>query len=106
MLQDAGIKLTSVASKVLTQSGRAMIEALIAGERDPRALAGLAKGKLRPKIPQLTEALDGHFGAHHAIVAACILAHLDFLDAAIAELDAQIAARVAAGYQLGGQAAA
>ena len=80
VLQDAGIKLTSVASKVLTQSGRAMIEALIAGERDPAALAELAKGKLRPKIPQLTEALRGHFGAHHAIVAARILAHLDFLD--------------------------
>jgi transposase len=99
VLQDAGIKLTSVASKVLTQSGRAMIEALIAGQRDPRALAELAKGKLRPKIPQLTAALHGHFGPHHAIVAACILGHLDFLDAAIARLDEQVAARVAEGYQ-------
>jgi transposase len=99
VLQDAGIKLTSVASKVLTQSGRAIIEALIAGQRDPAALAGLAKGKLRPKIPQLTAALHGHFGAHHAIVAACILGHLDFLDAAIARLDEQVAARVAEGYQ-------
>ena len=71
-----------------------MIEALIAGERDPAALAGLAKGKLRPKIPQLTAALDGHFGAHHAIVAARILAHLDSLDDAIAVLDGQISARV------------
>ena len=51
VLQDAGIKLTSVASKVLTQSGRLMVEALIAGQRDPAALAELAKGKLRPKIP-------------------------------------------------------
>src|SRR6266496_2057544 len=99
VLQDAGIKLTSVASKVLTQSGRAMIEALIAGERDPAALAGLAKGKLRPKIPQLTAALSGHFGAHHAVVAARILAHLDSLDDAIAVLDGQIAARVAGDYQ-------
>jgi transposase len=99
VLQDAGIKLTSVASKVLTQSGRAMIEALIAGERDPRALAGLAKGKLRPKIPELTAALHGHFGDHHAIAAARILAHLDFLDGTIAVLDGQIAARVAEGYQ-------
>lgn len=99
VLQDAGIKLTSVASKVLTQSGRAMVEALIAGERDPRALAELAKGKLRPKIPELTAALHGHFGDHHAIAAARILAHLDFLDATISELDAQIAARVAEGYQ-------
>jgi transposase len=95
VLQDAGIKLTSVASKVLTQSGRAMIEALIAGERDPAALAGLAKGKLRPKIPELTAALNGHFGPHHAVVASRVLAHLDFLDATIAELSGQIAARVA-----------
>ena len=95
VLQDAGIKLTSVASKVLTQSGRAMIEALIAGERDPAALAGLAKGKLRPKIPELTAALHGHFGEHHAIAAARILAHLDFLDDTIAVLDGQITARVA-----------
>jgi transposase len=99
VLQDAGIKLTSVASKVLTQSGRAMIEALIAGERDPAALAGLAKGKLRPKIPQLTAALHGHFGPHHAVVASRILAHLDFLDATIAALSGQIAARVAERYQ-------
>ncbi len=99
VLQDAGIKLTSVASKVLTQSGRAIIEALIAGQRDPAALAELAKGKLRPKIPQLTAALRGHFGAHHAIVAARILAHLDFLDETIGALDAQIAARVAERYQ-------
>lgn len=99
LLQDAGIKLTSVASKVLTQSGRAMIEAPIAGERDPQALAGLAKGKLRPKIPELTEALDGHFGAHHAIAATRILEHLDFLDATIAALSAEIAQRVAAGSQ-------
>ena len=99
VLQDAGIKLTSVASKVLTQSGRAIIEALIAGQRDPAALAGLAKGKLRPKIPQLTAALRGHFGAHHAVAAARILAHLDFLDETIGALDAQIAARVAERYQ-------
>ena len=98
VLQDAGIKLTSVASKVLTQSGRAMIEALIAGERDPAALAGLAKGKLRPKIPELTEALRGHFGGHHAIAAARILAHLDFLEETISALDGQIAARIDAGY--------
>ena len=99
VLQDAGIKLTSVASKVLTQSGRAMVEALIAGERDPVALAGLAKGKLRPKIPQLTAALHGHFGAHHAIVAARILAHLDFLDDTITALDREVGARIAGRYQ-------
>jgi transposase len=93
LLQDAGIKLTSVASKVLTQSGRAMIEALIAGERDPRVLAELAKGKLRAKLPQLAQAMAGRFGSHHAVVARSILDHLDFLDHTIDTLTAQIVAR-------------
>ena len=96
VLQDAGIKLTSVASKVLTQSGRAMIEALIAGEHDGERLAELAKGKMRPKIPALTEALSGHFGAHHAVAARRILGHLDFLDETIRALTAQIDVRTAA----------
>lgn len=94
VLQDAGVKLTSVASKVLTQSGRSMVEALIAGQRDPAALAELAKGKLRPKIPQLTEALDGHFGAHHAVAARQIFDHLDFLEASVATLTGQIDTRM------------
>ena len=96
VLQDAGVKLTSVASKVLTQSGRAMIEALIAGEQDPARVAALAKGKMRPKIPALTEALAGHFGPHHAVVGQRILGHLDFLDDTIAALTEQIDARTAA----------
>jgi len=93
LLQDAGIKLTSVASKVLTQSGRAMVEALVAGERDPGRLAGLAKGKLRAKLPQLAEAMAGRFGPHHAVVARRILDHIDFLDHAIDALTAQVVAR-------------
>jgi transposase len=93
LLQDAGIKLTSVASKVLTQSGRAMIKALIAGERDPLVLAELAKGKLRAKLPQVAEAMAGRFGSHHAVVARSILDHLDFLDHTIDTLTAQIVAR-------------
>jgi transposase len=93
VLQDAGIKLTSVASKVLTQSGRAMVEALIAGERDPQRLAELAKGKLRPKIAELTEALAGHFGSHHAVAARRILDHLDFLEVTVTALTEQIDAR-------------
>jgi transposase len=96
VLQDAGIKLTSVASRVLTQSGRSMIEALIAGEREGAALAGLAKGKMRPKIPALTEALTGHFGSHHAVACRRILGHLDFLNESIAALTEQIDARTAA----------
>jgi len=95
VLQDAGIKLTSVASRVLTQSGRAMIEALIAGERDGARLAELAKGKMRPKIPALTEALTGHFDSHHAVACRRILAHLDFLKESIAALTEQIDSRTA-----------
>jgi transposase len=96
VLQDAGIKLTSVASKVLTQSGRAMIESLIAGEQDPEALAELAKGKMRSKIPALTEALNGHFSAHHAVACRQILDHVDFFDDTIAVLTEQISARTSA----------
>ena len=96
VLQDAGIKLTSVASRVLTQSGRAMIEALIAGERDGARLAELALGKLRPKVPALTEALTGHFGSHHAVACDRILSHLDFLNESIQALTEQIDARTAA----------
>lgn len=95
ILQDAGIKLSSVASKVLTQSGRSIIEALIAGEQDPAMLAALAKGKMRAKIPSLTEALTGHFGSHHAAAARRILAHLDFLEQTLAVLTEQIDARTA-----------
>jgi transposase len=96
VLQDAGIKLTSVASKVLTQSGRAMVEALIAGERDGAKLAELAKGKRRPNMAALAEALSGHFGSHHAVACERILGHLDFLDASIGALTKQIDARTAA----------
>jgi transposase len=91
VLQDAGIKLSSVASRVWTKSGRDMVEALMAGQRDPDRLAELAQGRMRAKIPALREALDGRFGPHHAELAGRILAHIDFLDATIAELDAAIA---------------
>ena len=84
VLQDAGIKLTSVASRVWSMSSREMIEALIAGERDPAVLAQMAKGRMRAKIAQLEEALAGHFGAHHAVVCRQIIDHIDFLDASIA----------------------
>lgn len=94
VLQDAGIKISSVASKVLGKSQRAMIEALIAGERDPAVLASMALGKMRPKIPDLVEALVGRFAAHHGAIARSILDHIDFLDAAIARLDAEVAARL------------
>jgi transposase len=66
LLEDAGIKLSAVAADILGVSGRAMLESLIAGNRDPAALADLAKRRLRSKIPALTEALTGRFDEHHA----------------------------------------
>ena len=77
LLEDAGIKLSSVASDITGVSGRAMLAALIGGERDPAQLADLAKRRMRSKIPELTEALTGRFGAHHAFLAGL---HLDLID--------------------------
>ena len=89
MLEDASIKLSVVASSLTTVSARAMLAALIDGERDARVLADLAKGKMRAKIPALTEALIGHFDAGHAQLARSILGRLDaVLNAAPARLDA------------------
>jgi transposase len=93
-LQDAGIKLTSVASRVWRMSSREMIEAMIDGERDPKALAAMAKSRLRAKIPALEEAFSGHFGAHHATVCRQVIEHIDFLDRSIATLSADITERV------------
>jgi transposase len=95
VLQDAGIKITSVASHVWSASAREIIEAMIAGERDPKVLAQMAKGKLRPKIPRLEEALAGHFGTHHAVVCRQIIDHIDFIDASIAALTEEVGNRLA-----------
>jgi len=86
ILEDTGIKLDCVASDILGKSGRAMLEALVAGTTDPEVLAELALGKLRAKIPALREALVGRFDAQHALIVSAILAHLDFLDEQIAML--------------------
>ncbi len=95
VLQDAGIKLTSVASAVWSASSRQMIEAMIEGERDPKVLAQMAKSRMRAKIPQLEEAFSGHFGAHHALVCRQIIDHVDFLDRSIGALTDEIATRLA-----------
>jgi transposase len=92
MLEDASIKLSAVASSLTTVSARAMLTALINGERDPRVLAELAKGKMRNKIPALVEALTGHFDDHHAQLARGMLHRLEGIEAALAELDGVIAA--------------
>lgn len=91
-LEDAIVKLGSVASKTLTKSGRAMIEALIAGERDPAVLAELSKGRLRAKIPELIRALDGRFEQHHAVHLRQLLDHIDWFEVTIAALDDRVVA--------------
>ena len=93
-LEGANIKLASVASDVLGASGREMLTALVGGTTDPALLADLARGRLREKLPQLERALSGHFGAHQRFLVAQQLAHLDYLDEAIARLDAEIAERL------------
>src|SRR5918995_2591367 len=90
VLQEAGIKLSSVATRVLGVSGRAMLEALIGGTTDPEVLAELARGRLRSKIPALKEALEGSFSSHHALMVSRILSHIDYLEETIAELSAEI----------------
>ena len=90
VLEDAGVKLSSVASSVLTKSGREMIDALIAGQRDPAVLAEMAKGRMRSKIPELKDALAGRFNAHHALLCRAMLARIDQADATIDTLTAQI----------------
>lgn len=90
LLEDAGIKLSSVASEITGVSGRAMLEAMIAGQRDPDVLANLARRRLRSKIPALTEALTGRFTEHHAFLTQV---HLDLIDRhseAIEEITARI----------------
>jgi transposase len=90
VLQDAGIKLSSVASQVLGVSGRAMLDALISGTHDPELLAGLAKGALRKKLPALRDALRGRFTGHHALLVSHMLAQIDFLDETVATLSERI----------------
>ena len=90
LLQDAGIKLSSVATDVMGVSGRAMLAALIGGQADPAAMADLAKGRMRTKLPLLEKALRGRFTAHHALIVGQILAKVDFLDESIGRLSDEI----------------
>jgi transposase len=90
LLEDAGIKLDSVVSDILGVSARRMLEALIAGVRDPQAMAELAHTQMRAKIPALRQALEGRFGAHHALMLRMHLDHVDQLSAAIARLDIEV----------------
>ena len=80
--EDAGMKLAVVASEVLGVAGRAMLEALLQGTTDPAILAELSRGRLRKKLPQLRQALDSRFGAHHGFLVGRIIAHLDYRERA------------------------
>lgn len=94
VLQDAGIKLSSVASGTWSMSAKAMIEALIDGERDPERLAEMSLSVMRAKKDRLAEAFAGTtFSAHHAAVARRIMDHIAFLDGSIADLTAEIVER-------------
>jgi transposase len=90
LLEDANIKLASVACDVQGVSARAMLEAMIRGETDAAQLANLALGRLRSKLPALEAALQGHIREHHRFMWHEVLQHLDQLNADVARLDAQI----------------
>ena len=90
VLEDAGVKLSSVASSVLTKSGREMIDALVEGQRDPAVLAEMARGRMRAKIPELQDALAGRFNSHHAMLCRAMLARIDQADETIDQLTKRI----------------
>jgi transposase len=95
LLEDAQIKLSVVASDIFGVSGRAMLAALVAGERDPKRLAQLARARMRAKLSLLEEAFTGFFTDQHAFLLAKMLARVDALDADLADLDAKLAELIA-----------
>jgi transposase len=90
LLEDAGIKLSSVATVITGPSGRSILDALMAGVKDPDALADLARGRLRAKIPELSEALTGRFNEHHAFLVRLHLEAIDQRTSAIEEITSRI----------------
>lgn len=90
LLEDSGVKLESVVSDVTGKAARQMIEALIAGERDPEVMAEMALTRMRPKIPELRKALVGRFEDHHALLARMHLDHMDELAAMVKRLDEEV----------------
>jgi transposase len=95
LLEDAQIKLSVVASDIFGVSGRDMMAALVAGERDPKVLAQLARTRMRVRIPQLEEAFVGHFDDHHAFLLTQMLDRIDAMTANIDTLDARIEEQIA-----------
>ena len=94
LLEDAQIKVSVVASDIFGVSGRTMMTALIAGERDPETLADLARGRMRKKTTQLREAFIGRFNAHHAFLLTKMLARIDQLSADIADVEERTSAQI------------
>jgi transposase len=94
VLEGANIKLGSVATDVVGVSGRAMLSAMLSGTSDPKALAELAKGRLRNKRPALEAALEGLVGPHQRLMLQSLLRHLDFLDTEIGRLDEEVSSRM------------
>jgi transposase len=95
LLEDAQIKLSVVAADIFGVSGRAMLAALVAGERDPKRLAQLARTRLRAKLGQLQEAFTGRFSDHHGFLLKTMLSRIDQASTDIAELDRKIEAEIA-----------
>jgi transposase len=94
VLEDSGLKLTTVMSDVMGASGRAMLTALIQGTTDPVVLADLARGRLRKKLADLRRALQGRFRPHHAFLLGQIVAKIDYLDETIEQIAAEIDRRL------------
>jgi transposase len=94
VLEDSGLKLTTVITDVMGASGRAMLDALIAGTTDPVVLADLARGRLRKKLPALQRALQGRFRGHHALLVTESLAKIDYLEEAIGRITAALDERL------------
>ena len=94
VLEGANIKLGSVATDLLGASARQMLAGLIAGKEDLKALADLARGKMRDKLPRLQEALKGQFGPHQRFLVARQLEHIDYLDGVIVEISQEIEERL------------
>ena len=90
LLEDAQIKLSSVISDIFGVSGRQMLQALIAGQRNPKALAQLARASMRSKIAVLEEALTGHFDDHHGFLCQLMLERIDAATTKIDQVTAQI----------------
>ncbi len=94
VLEGANLKLAAVASDVLCKSGRDMLQAVVGGEQDAEVLAELARGKLRAKLPALRQALDGRIQPHHRFLLERILAHIDFLEESIAQIQQEVEQRL------------